>query len=364
MIHIFIGTKAQFIKMAPIIRELKSRDIPYNLIDTGQHAAITLHLADQFEIDDPVVKIRDYQKNVSTLFQAAVWSFQMIFDLTFRKKMIFEKIFNEEGGISLIHGDTLSTLFSLFYAKRSGIPVAHVEAGLRSFRLFDPFPEEIIRLISMRFSDVLFAPSKWAFVNLVNMGYQEKTINIGGNTVIDAIRYAQGRFDTLELPERPYVLATTHRVETIFSRKRMEFIVDLLNELSKERLILFVMHDPTIRKLEQYNLLEKVQDNPNIETLELQPYLVFLRYLENADFVITDGGSIQEETAYLNVPCIILRESTERQDGLSNKTILSEFDRGKINIFLNQIPNVVQDRKLDSRKPSADIVDFLKSKSY
>jgi len=105
-----------------------------------------------------------------------MWSAQNLFQPLFSPKQSFKIIFKHQEGICLIHGDTLSTLISLIYAKRCGLQVAHIESGLRSYHLFDPFPEEIVRLVAMRFSDILYASSEWAFKNLCKMGYQNKTM--------------------------------------------------------------------------------------------------------------------------------------------------------------------------------------------
>jgi len=341
------------------MQELQGRSVKYNLIDTGQHAAITLNITKQFSLDGPNIRLGKQQDNINTLYQAALWIIKLTWKLIFKKEKIFKDVFQEQKGICLIHGDTLSTLVALSYAKRCGLTVAHVEAGLRSYKLFDPFPEELVRLIAMRFSDILFAPSDWAYSNLLKMGYGEKAVNIQANTIIDAVRYAQSIKTGIEIPEEPYILVTTHRVETIFSKTRLTFIIDLLTEISDKYWILFVLHDPTIKKLEQSGLMKTVIENPKIKTLSIQPYLHFLALIQHAEFVITDGGSIQEETAFLNVPCIILRESTERLDGLSSNALLSGFDRKCINQFLTRVSEKRQEDSLVLARPSAKIVDFL-----
>ena len=174
----------------------------------------------------------------------------MLLGLLSPQEVIKEKVFHGEGnGICLIHGDTLSTLFSLLYARRCGIPVAHVEAGLRSFRLFDPFPEELIRLVVMRYSDILFAPSDWAMGNLSRMGYRNKSINIRGNTIVDTIRFARARFSGKDRPGESYVVVTIHRVETLYSSARMNMVVTFVEEIARQRRVLFILHEPTRKRL-------------------------------------------------------------------------------------------------------------------
>ena len=361
MIHVFIGTKAQFIKMAPVMMEMNRRGMPYHLIETGQHAALTADLIGQFGLREADTRLRSDSTNIATLRQAAHWTSKTLLGLLSSPEAITQKIFRgEKGGVCLIHGDTLTTFFSLLYARRCGIPVAHVEAGLRSYHLFDPFPEELIRLAAMRYSDVLFAPSSWAMDNLTRMGYGEKSINAGGNTVIDTIRYARSRQGSTDRPGEPYVIVTIHRVETIFSSSRMDRIVTFLEEIARERRVLFVLHEPTLKRLERFHHLGRLQRNDRISMMPLQPYLKFLDLLAGAEFAVTDGGSIQEECYSLNTPCLIMRAKTERMEGLGENAILAGFSRERFEDFLKALPGLKR-RGADDEgvSPSSIIVDHL-----
>jgi UDP-N-acetylglucosamine 2-epimerase (non-hydrolysing) len=359
MIHVFVGTKAQFIKMAPIMQELDRRSIAYNFIDTGQHAGLTGDLTEQFGLRQPDVFLRERMENIDTLFQALVWTIDNLCQIALKRRQICERIFRGEGGICLIHGDTLTTLLSLLYAKRCGLKVAHVEAGLRSYHLLNPFPEEIIRLIAMRYSDILFAPSEWAFDNLLEMGYGDKAVDAGGNTIVDAIRYAKEHIKDDKRPSVPYVVATTHRVETIYSRSRLEMMVELLERIAIERQVLFVLHEPTRQQLNHFNLHERLSQNPSIKLLPLQPYLAFVNLLAGADFIVTDGGSIQEESYLLGVPCLIMRSRTERLEGLGNNAYLADFDRDRVEDFLDRWPTISHKSAPENSRPASKIVEFV-----
>ncbi len=359
MIHVFVGTKAQLIKMAPIMQELARRRIAYNFIDAGQHGELTGELAQEFGLREPDVLLRPERNNINTVLKAVAWTTKSLSHIAIKRRQVFQEIFRGEQGICLIHGDTLTTMFSLLYAKRCGIKVAHIEAGLRSYNLLDPFPEEIIRLIAMRYSDVLFASSDWGAENLSKMGYAEKTINAGGNTVADAVRYALHSWHGRRRPKRPYVVATTHRVETIYSRLRMTRIVSLLELIGNERHVLFVVHEPTRRQLTRFGLDKRILQHGSIEMLLLQPYFEFIDLLAGADFIVTDGGSIQEESYFLNVPCLIMRTKTERLEGLGQNALLAEFDQTKIDRFLQTFSGLRCIRTNDDLHPSRTIVDHL-----
>jgi UDP-N-acetylglucosamine 2-epimerase (non-hydrolysing) len=361
MIHIFIGTKAQFIKMAPVMMEMNRRGMPYHLIETGQHAALTADLIEEFGLREADTRLRTESTNIATIGQAALWTSKTFLHLLSSPEVLRGEIFRgEKRGVCLIHGDTLTTLFSLLYARRCGIPVAHVEAGLRSYHLFDPFPEELIRLAVMRYGNILFAPSDWAMRNLFRMGYGDKSINVHGNTVVDTIRFARARYNGTDRPGEPYVVVTIHRVETLYSSARMNTIITFLEEIARQRCLLFVLHEPTRKQLDRLNLLGRLQRNSRIKMMPLQPYLKFLDLLAGAEFAVTDGGSIQEECYSLNTPCLIMRAKTERMEGLGENAILAGFSRERFEDFLKALPGLKR-RGADDEgvSPSSLLVDHL-----
>ncbi|MCK4529273.1 UDP-N-acetylglucosamine 2-epimerase [candidate division WOR-3 bacterium] len=361
MIHIFVGTKAQSVKMAPIIQELDQRSIKYNFIDSGQHAVLTDDLIQQFGLRKPDIFLRKERTNINTIPQAISWTAKSAKHLITKREEILKVVFRGKRGICLIHGDTLSTLISLLYAKRCGVKIAHVEAGLRSYRIFNPFPEEIIRLLVMRLSDILFAPSDWSYGNLKKMGYAHKSINVHANTIVDTIRFAKNHIKVLDRPSEPYVIATIHRVETIYSRTRLSMIAALLDRIAQDRKVIFVVHEPTQHQLSRFGLITKLQQNSSIEIMPLQPYLLFLNLLAGADFVVTDGGSIQEETFSLNIPCLIMRSKTERKEGLEENACLAEFNEAQINYFFKRLPMLRRKNADQDLQPSRLIVDRLLS---
>jgi UDP-N-acetylglucosamine 2-epimerase len=360
MIHIFIGTKAQLIKMAPVIQELDRRAIRYNLIDGGQHAALVSELIGQFGLRRPDISLGKEETNVDSITKALNWTGTHLSSALLDAGGVREKVFRGQNGICLIHGDTLTTLLSLIMAKRCGLKVAHVEAGLRSFHLLDPFPEEIIRLIAMRYSDLLFAPSDWAFDNLSRMNYGPKTVHAGGNTIIDTLRYARTKAGAERPLPGPYAVVTIHRVETIFSRARMERVALLIERMARDRKVLFVLHEPTRQRLTRYGFLERLKNVPGVEMRELQPYLAFVNLLARADFIVTDGGSIQEESHYLNVPCLIMRAKTERMEGLGKNAHLAGFNEERINRFFEMLPDLRRKNPdAQDSHPSGIIVDHV-----
>ena len=230
---------------------------------------------------------------------------------------------------------------------------------MRTGDIREPFPEEIIRLIAMRFSDILFAPSQSAYENLRQMGYIDKTVRITKNTGLDAVRYALQSVNGRHRPQEPYVIATTHRVETIYSRSRLAVVVDLLQRIAQERRVFFVLHEPTLQQLRRFNLYDQLAQNKAIETLPLQSYLTFVDLIAGADFVVTDGGSIQEECYFLNVPCLIMRSRTEHVETLGKNGFLASFDPAKIEEFFEMLPSLRQKNVNDDDYPSQVVVEHV-----
>lgn len=359
MIHIFIGTKAQLIKMAPVMQRLDEKGVTYNFIDSGQHGGITNDLIRQFKLRQPDVYLRDKSENIRTIPQALMWSTRNLSQPLLNPRQSFKKIFNNQNGICLIHGDTLSTLISLFYAKRCGIKVAHVESGLRSYNLLDPFPEELVRLIAMRYSDLLFAPSEWSYENLCKMGYLNKTIKTGINTGFEAVHYALKQVRGKNRPNQPYVIVTIHRMETIYQQTRLKKIIKLIEKISSNYKILFVLHQPTRQQLIRFDLYSSLSKIPSVEMLPLLPYIEFVDLIAGANFIITDGGSIQEECYYLNKPCMVMRSKTERIEGLGENARLIDFKPKQIEDFLDSFYSLQRKNLNEGVRPSDVIIENL-----
>src|SRR6185503_3066167 len=158
MIHFIIGTKAQFIKMMPLMHLLEAEGRPYHLLDLGQHGALTQRIVQDFGLSPPATRLTGTAQNVESYGHAASWLAHSVSRLLWSRRRLLDTCFQGEGGISLIHGDTASTLLGLHLGRRAGLKVGLVEAGLSSGNAFDPFPEELIRRHAERRADLLFPP--------------------------------------------------------------------------------------------------------------------------------------------------------------------------------------------------------------
>lgn len=353
-IHVFIGTKAQYIKTAPLIRLLDRRGINYRLIDSGQHASLSAGLRSQLEIRKPDFVFASGQGDVESIPQAVRWSLDLARFL-FSGSQLRERVFGACGGICVVHGDTPTTLLAALMARRAGLRVAHLEAGLRSFDVLNPFPEELIRIVVMRLAHVLFAPDKTAMRNLERMGLVDRAVALSANTSAEAVRHAIAQ--ERRTPQSG-VLVTMHRVENLNRRARVRRLVNLVKQIAHDRPVRFVLHGPTRAVLERLGYASSLR-RAGVELLSLQPYSEFVNLLAASAFVITDGGSIQEEAAALGVPTLLWRKETERPHGLGRNVVLSRYDPIVVRRFVEKPELYRAKPKPAQTRPSEEILEVL-----
>jgi UDP-N-acetylglucosamine 2-epimerase (non-hydrolysing) len=358
MIHFFVGTKAQLIKTAPVMIALDRRGHRYRYIDSGQHAAFTSGLRRSFGLREPDTSLCTRSSDVTTFREAIKWTSGFFVSIAARPNWIRNEVFNNQSGICVVHGDTVSTLLGALFAKRAGLQVAHLEAGLRSYRYFQPFPEELIRVWCMRLSTVLFAPDQTALANLAQMRVKGTAVLTHGNTVLDALRLQESSCGPFNRTQDSYVLATCHRLEALRSRRCLAAMVRCVNAVAESYPVVFVLHKPTEAALRRGDLLQAL--DKNVERLPMQEYPEFISLLRNARFVMADGGSIQEECAALRVPLLVLRSHTERADGIGVTAELIGFDENRVRQYAAN-PPVKQHAPpcLGSRSPSEIVAEYL-----
>lgn len=354
MIHVIIGTKAQLIKMAPILKTLRERSIEYNYITTGQHRETIDDILSNFEIKDPDYSLYD-GKDITSVIQMFFWATRNIFHTIRNKREIFR---NDRDGIVLVHGDTFSTLLGAIMGKIAGLRVAHIESGLRSFNLLHPFPEELTRILTFRLSDYMFCPGDRAVANLEK--YSGEKINTEYNTLLDALHIALpviNRISDVPLPDRPFGVVTLHRFENIRNRAAMQRIIELVEEASKRKYLVFILHKPTEIKLRKFGVFPRLEKNPNIELRGRYDYFRFIRLITGAELIISDGGSNQEECYYLGKPVILLRKATERHEGLGKNCVLSNYDSATVKNFVEHVDKYTFEALQPVNSPSGIIVD-------
>ena len=275
------------------------------VVHTGQHYDV--NMSDEFfrqlEIPEP-----DINLGIGSGSHA---------EQTAKIMMAFEKyLLKVKPDLIMVYGDVNSTIACALVAVKLGVPVAHVEAGLRSFDR--TMPEEINRILTDSISDILFTTEESANRNLANEGIPEEKIHFVGNVMIDSLVGSLKKIEDKPLPfdglmERDYALITLHRPSNVDNPIILEKILDYLMNVSKRIKLVFPIHPRTKGNIESFDLEHKLEAVSKNAILS-QPigYFEMLRLMKSAKFVITDSGGIQEETTYLGVPCITMRENTER----------------------------------------------------
>ncbi|WP_256466632.1 non-hydrolyzing UDP-N-acetylglucosamine 2-epimerase [Peptoniphilus genitalis] len=308
------GTRPEGIKMAPIIKEIQKRkNLECYTCVTGQHREMLDQVLEIFDIKP------DYDLNI---FKKG----QSLTDVTTKTLLGLEEILDElKPDILLVQGDTTTVFAAALAAFYKKIKIGHVEAGLRSGNLYSPYPEEANRKLTGVISNYHFAPTESNRQNLIREGYDEKNIFITGNTVIDALKYSVREdfvFDDEILNDIDYnrdvVLLTAHRRENW--GKPMEDIFKAIRRvvLEKENLeIVFPRHlNPIVREAaEKY-----FADLDRVHLIEPLSYLPFSNLMARVKFVVTDSGGVQEEAPALGKPVLVLRNETERMEGVEAKT--------------------------------------------
>lgn len=343
---ILIGTKGQLVKIAPVMKEIDKRNIFYKYVQTNQQPQINRDIEKHFGLKEPDLHLWTKSEDLTSPTQIPLWFFTCLCNAVKNREIFLKE------NIIVTHGDTLSTLLACSIGKLFNLKIAHIEAGLRSFSVMHPFPEELIRRVVSKFSDILFAPSDWAARNLRNE--RGIIINTKQNTVYDTLSYYVGKKKRLS-----YTVAAIHRQETIYNYKRFKKAIDVVEKASKIMNVIYIIHKTSKKQLKRFALYGKLEDNPQIKLVGYQDYLSFMELVNSSEFVITDGGGLQEETYFLNLPCLILRNKTERKEGLGETAYLSEFRDDKIEYFLRNYKSFYRKNKFVRMYPSKLIVDKL-----
>lgn len=305
-IAIILGTRPEIIKMSPIIRECEKQNIDYCIIHTGQHYSYEMDEVFFDELELPPAK---YNLDVGSGSHGKQTG-QMLAGIE-------EILLNDTPDVVLAQGDTNTVLAGALAASKLHIKIGHVEAGLRSFDR--SMPEETNRVLTDHISDYLFAPTETSRQNLLAEGIPDEQIFVTGNTIVDAVYQnldiAKRRASVLNsfgLNERQYFIATVHRAENVDERVRLSGILGGFKLIYDEFgvPIMFPAHPRTVKMIREFGLVVP----EGMRLIEPLGYLEFLHIEANAMLVLTDSGGVQEEACILGVPCVTLRDNTERSE--------------------------------------------------
>lgn len=306
-LHLIAGARPNFMKIAPIIDAIKKaqgngKNISYRLVHTGQHydANMSGSFFDQLGIPYPDVNFNAGGGSQAEQTSAIMTAYEKL-------------LLTEKPDLCIVVGDVTSTMACAIPARKMLVPVAHVEAGIRSGDW--SMPEEINRVVTDSITNYFFTTSKTATENLIRTGVDDKNIFFVGNTMIDTLLKHRHRFvkpavwDSAGLHTGNYIVITLHRPANVDETKNLEILVNEITEHSKGLSLIFPVHPRTSRVLAGIDI-----DRTNLHLIEPLGYLEFNYLVERSKAVITDSGGITEETTVMGIPCITLRDNTERPE--------------------------------------------------
>jgi UDP-N-acetylglucosamine 2-epimerase (non-hydrolysing) len=313
-VHLVAAARPNFMKIAPLYHALAATDwCDPKIVHTGQH--YDFNMSDAF-FRDLGLPDADYHLGVGSGSHA---------EQTGNVMIAYEKVCidTEPDGIVVV-GDVNSTAACAMVGTKLWIPVIHLEAGLRSGDR--RMPEEINRLVTDAIADLLWTPSADADANLVREGVDKDKIDLIGNIMIDSFELLRSRIESsdarrsLGLKLKQYGVLTLHRPSNVDAANKLSSIVDALEKIAVEVHLVFVSHPRTMKNLQRFDLLDRLSAIDRIDLLEPISYIDFMNIVTGATLAITDSGGLQEETTYLGIPCLTLRENTERPITVSQGT--------------------------------------------
>ena len=310
------GTRPEAIKMAPVVKALEAADDMESIVTvTAQHREMLDQVLHLFSITP------DYDLNIMSQGQT-------LYDVTCKALLGLQGVLKEaKPDVVLVHGDTTTTFVGALAAFYEGIPVGHVEAGLRTGNIYSPFPEEMNRKLTGAIGTYHFAPTSTSESNLLKENINPAHLYVTGNTVIDALQttvqtdytFKEELLNQIDYINNKVILVTTHRRENLGDPMRnvYEAIRDIINE-QKDVEVIFPMHrNPKVRSIVQ----EVLGDMPRVHLIEPLEYEPFANLMARTYLIMTDSGGIQEEAPSLGKPVLVLRDTTERPEAVEAGTV-------------------------------------------
>lgn len=362
-IAFIVGTSAELLKMVGMIFEFRRLNMDVVILDTGQASQELMDEAKAWGLSEILI-FDNSRSRISSLITSVGWFLNKIFKVRLPQAV----------SMVVIHGDTLSTLVGAWWGFISRTPVCHVEAGLRSKRLFSPFPEEITRRLVSGLATWHICPSDLAVENLISSNIPAKVIfNSKGNTVVDTWLRARalnpGPIPKSNSPQK-MVIVNFHRFENVENPGRIDFLLRLLDDLSdRVDKIIIIKHKAVFSVLLKHQGFSNyLKSNNKCRIEERMCFHEFSTLVFGSCLLVSDGGSNQEECAFLGIPMLILRQETERDDGLREGVcFLSKFDWDRSKTFIDLVfdnPSSVGCRGGDlqliqGESPSRRAVEFL-----
>ena len=363
MIAVVFGTTGELIKLAPVLVRLRERGHKFLLVTTGQQVRQIPIFLDQFGLQQPDLWLGRGARgrDLATTRDVPVWLANVTrVGMRNHRWLRLALARGPEEPLVLVHGDTMTTVLGAALGRLVEAQVAHIEAGLRSYDLLSPFPEELNRRLASALAWIHYAPGPWAASNL----HRGIVVDIGSNTIRDSLALVPKDFrPSFESPVEPFGLVSLHRFDLLRSRQTLAETLGVLAKASERTRLLFVDHPVTAAAIERFGF-ESLFDDTRFVRIPRLPFFDFGQLQRRCTFVVTDSGGSQEECYYLDRPCLVHRTKTERLEGVHENVVLSGLDCDVLRDFLEDPGRFRRATPLPEASPSDLVVEDLEQRGF
>jgi UDP-N-acetylglucosamine 2-epimerase (non-hydrolysing) len=368
MIAFVYGTTGELIKLAPVLRRLKNRDVAVLGLCTGQQAEQIPPMLADFGLPEPDLWLARGARgfDLERPLQIPGWFGRVGLSFARSRRGIARRLREADARpLLIVHGDTFTTIIGAGLGRLLGVPVAHIEAGMRSGDWRNPFPEELNRRATAKLARIHFAPGVRAVQNLRAEQVRGEVIDTGRNTISDNLRDLPAAVaPDIDVPPEPFGLVSLHRFELLRNRDALSSILTVLREAAAHRApLLFVDHPITAAAVESAGL-GHLFDSERFVRIPRQRYFRFLSLLKVSSFLVTDSGGSQEECAFMGHPCLVHRAVTEHETGLDGSVVLSRMNQETVRAFLSDPERFRCAPPPSAESPSEQIVRYLEERGF
>jgi UDP-N-acetylglucosamine 2-epimerase (non-hydrolysing) len=368
MIAVVFGTTGELIKLAPVLHRLHDRRVEVVGMCTGQQIEQIPVMIEDFGLPRPEFWLACGFKgnDLERPPQIPYWFSHVCSNFLRNRREIGRRLRGaDHRPLLMVHGDTFTTVIGAAVGRSLRVPVAHLEAGLRSGDWRNPFPEELNRRATTKLARIHFAPGNVAVRNLASERARGEVIDTTVNTVRDNLHdIPAGLPPGVDVPRRPFGIVSIHRYELLKSANALRGILEVLRDsASRAAPLVFIDHPVTVAAIRAFGL-GSLFDAERFVRIPRQRYFHFLSLLKASSFLVTDSGGSQEECAYLGHPCLIHRLVTDRHDGLDGCVVLSHMQLDIVRCFLEDPERLRHDPMHLKENPSDRVVRFLEESGF
>lgn len=359
MICVVYGTTGELIKLAPVLTRLRDRDVAFLNATTGQQVQQIPPLLDLLGLPRPDLWLGRGAGGRDLMRNADIPGWLCGVGTTFARNRRGLRRRLGARPLVLVHGDTMTTVLGTLMGRALRVPVAHIEAGVRTFDILHPFPEELNRRAVSRLAQIHYAPGAAAAANL----HGGTVVDTGGNTIRDAVALAPSVEVGPEGIDRPYGVVSIHRYELLRDGALLDATLEALARHAAGTPLLFVDHPVTVAAIERFGLGGRL-DAPGLRRIERLDFFGFVGLLRGASLLVTDSGGSQLESWLLDVPCLVHRKVVEQAEGVGENVVVSGLRVEVLDDFLSDPSRFRRSGELPPVSPSDVIVADLEARGF